>query len=97
LIIAIIFFIDSIDFLGGPALKEIRIKLAVNDSQGKQLPWRSILFSRRLSTLKKTNLLGGYWPSRKLLSLAVTTFHWSFGKLSLVVVSLAASLQGNHP
>jgi hypothetical protein len=29
--------------------------------------------------------------------LAVTTFPWHFGKLSLLVVSLAASLQGNHP
>jgi hypothetical protein len=29
--------------------------------------------------------------------LAVATFPWPFGKLSLVVVSLAVSLQENHP
>jgi hypothetical protein len=29
--------------------------------------------------------------------LAVATFPWPFGKLSLVVVFLAATLQGNHP
>jgi len=30
-----LFFIDSIDFLGGWTLKEIIINLAVDDSQGK--------------------------------------------------------------
>jgi len=55
------------------------------------------------------NLLGGCWPSRELIylaavdpqenfvSLAVATFSWPLGKLSLVIVSLAANLQRNHP
>jgi hypothetical protein len=59
-------------------------------AQENYFPWR-------LLALKKTNFLGGCWPSSKLFSLAVATFPWHFGKLSLVVVSLAANLQGNHP
>jgi hypothetical protein len=55
------------------------------------------------------NFLGGCWqsrkllflevvsPQKKLLSLAVVIFPWLFGKLSLIVVFLAASLQENHP
>jgi len=66
-------------------------------SQGNKNPWRSKYFPWRLLAVKKTTFLGGCKPSRKLLSLTVATFSWRFGKLSLVVVFLAVSLQVNHP
>jgi hypothetical protein len=78
-------------------VKEINFLGGEEQPKKQQLPWRSSVFPWRLSTLKKIKLLGGYRPPRKLHSLAVATFPWLFGKLSLVVVSLAASLQGNHP
>jgi hypothetical protein len=90
-------------------MKEITITLVVNGSQGKPrfpvkgsqgnnyylggliiflevvgLPWWS------------DNFLGGYWPSRKLIYLMVGIFSWHFGKLGVLLVSLTASLQGNH-
>ena len=77
---------ENYNFLGGE-----------EQPRKQQLPWGSRVFPWRLLTLKKINLLGGCRPSRKHLSSAVATFPWPFGKLSMVVVSLAASLQGNHP
>jgi hypothetical protein len=77
---------ENYNFLGGE-----------EEPMKQQLSWRSKGFSWRLLTLKKINLLGSCRPSRKLLFLAVATFPWPFGKLSLVVVSLAVSLQENHP
>jgi hypothetical protein len=70
--------------------KKICITLTVVGPQQNYFPWK-------LLALKKTTFFGGCRSSRKLLSLAVATFPWPFGKLSLVVVFLAATLQGNHP
>ena len=64
---------------------------------GQLVTPKEMVFPWRFVTAKKTTFLGGCKPSRKLLSLAVATFSWRFGKLSMVVVSLGANLQENHP
>jgi hypothetical protein len=76
LITTIIFFIASIDFLGGRPSRKL------------ELTWQLMTVKENYNFLggEQTTFLGG-----------CNIFLALFGKLSMVLISLAASLQGNHP